>query len=371
MAPMETGYRWSIVKESSMSYRCVILGLLVFMGGCALTVQDVREMGAEGDVPGLMDAYRSAQEEAIQIAAVEELGGIGGSEADSLLLQAAKSPYPKVRAAALNKMKALLDLDLVFNLATTDFDQGVRRQAERLLLSNANGLKDKCISFSHSSDYRERALCARMLGKVNHPDSISRLLTLGKRDKNSEVRRNAVISLGDLAVVKAKSLLYHLKWRDPDPGVNVEAERVLSRFSPPVFDVRIAVAPLDNNTGSRRHKNIGFEFAQVISAAIEKEKVCHMVERAKINQAIRELKFGLSDMADENAACELGKFLTAQQVVYGAVHRDGQEYTVVVQRMDVETLKILQSVMDKAYEADLGQLKTRVAEQFIRTFQWE
>jgi len=345
--------------------------LSLFAVGCALTINDIKDMGSDKDIGDLESVLNSEENEQLRAVAASELGKLDEPEAYIILEQALSSSSANVRRAAMEGLLSCADrpsLELTFKMATKDPDPSIRKLAEEKLAISAPDAKAKLLGLLNSTDYRDRALAVRRLGYVRDLEVVKELISLSRWEENSEVRKWIAVSMGKIQNPAAKAALFRLRWQDPDRSVNIEAERALARFAPPVFNVQIAVAPLENNTGSKALNNLGKEFAQVISAGLEREGICHMIERTQIEKALEELKFGMSDMADDDKACKLGKFLTAQQVIYGSIQRDRQEFTVVVQRMDVETLKILQSVTERGYEADLGQLKSLVADQLIRTF---
>ena len=344
--------------------------LAIIAMGCATTLEDVRAMGRDADTDSLGDLLNDEHPESIQVAACEELGRVGNEEASLALRRALDSEVPKVRKAALkgwSQCKQSPAMDDLIDLAARDTDAEIRQTAEELLALITRQHKTELLTRLEAPDYRDRALAARWLGTVPEPDVTTRLIQTARRDENGEVRRWAVISLGQLGDPAAKAVLHHLKWRDSDPEVNREAEQALARFDPPVFDIRVAVAPINDFTGEHRDE-LAREFAHVITAALKRDGVCRLIERAEIEQAMEELKMSHDDRFDETQAGELGNFLAAQQILYGSIQRDGQEYTVVVQRMNVETLEVLQSVTERAYRADLGLLKSRVADQVVRTF---
>ncbi|MEX0608423.1 MAG: CsgG/HfaB family protein [Balneolaceae bacterium] len=65
-----------------------------------------------------------------------------------------------------------------------------------------------------------------------------------------------------------------------------------------------------------------------------------MVERSAMEQVLSEQRFSASDLADQDKAVQLGKLLSASQVVVGDIGKIGQTYSIVVRLIDVETASI-------------------------------
>lgn len=357
---------------NSPAFKSALLTMILLAAaGCATTLEDIHEMVADRDLDDLLDVMDEDLSMPLHLAVVQGIAIVGGEEACGELEKALSHGSGDVRHAALAGLaenNAIPGAERLCTIATTDKDRNVRKLAEKLLTYRAEEAAEILLRLIDSSDYRDRVVAARCLGSVKNSAAVSRLIAAARRDANSEVRKWAAISLGCIGDPSAKPVLHYLRWHDPDQSVNVEAERALAGFAPPVFDIFVAVVALDCTFISRSGRNLGAEFAEVISGALKRSGICHMVERTKIAKAMEELEFSLSDLADADKALRLGQLLSAQQIIYGELQRDGNQYTVVVKRMKVETGEILQGVTEKAYEADLGQLKTRTADQVVRTF---
>jgi hypothetical protein len=70
-------------------------------------------------------------------------------------------------------------------------------------------------------------------------------------------------------------------------------------------------------------------------------------------------------------APSLGYFKMANQLVYGSLQRNDLVYTIVLNRMRVETLEMIPGAAAtvSGYRADLEQLKVKAADRFITHFQ--
>lgn len=62
-----------------------------------------------------------------------------------------------------------------------------------------------------------------------------------------------------------------------------------------------------------------------------------VVERDRMDQIMEEQKLALSGMLDEDTAVEIGALLSAQKIVLGELNPLGEEYSLVLRIVDVET----------------------------------
>jgi hypothetical protein len=101
-------------------------------------------------------------------------------------------------------------------------------------------------------------------------------------------------------------------------------------------------------------------------------KACDVVDQGKMDRAIAELKKVGAALYDGDApnAPEIGKFKIANQLLFGAIHREGMVFTLVAHRMDISTLSYVPgaSVTLKGYRADLDGLKVELANQLLLKF---
>jgi Mg-chelatase subunit ChlD len=81
------------------------------------------------------------------------------------------------------------------------------------------------------------------------------------------------------------------------------------------------------------------------------QKFFTLVERANLQQVLKELEFQLSDLADESKAARLGKMLGAEVLVLGKVYRVKDKYEIFVKLVRVETAEILSVIKVKIDQA--------------------
>lgn len=81
---------------------------------------------------------------------------------------------------------------------------------------------------------------------------------------------------------------------------------------------RVAVIPLDGPRGDELTSEIE---SLLVSTRIDEKPYFTVVERDRINEALRELKLSNSALTDENTAVRIGKILGAQAIYMGRVNK--------------------------------------------------
>lgn len=354
--------------------------------GCAVTrVSDVEELGRRGSNPELraiwvetnQDGIRvavigalaehpdeqgliltareagAARSQEVRVAAVRALARYQGSPAIKALLGALGDPWPEVRAQAAASLAA----------------HG--STADRALLEAASSASSPLVRAAATKLATDAALARAEI----RPPLQATLQDLARRDPSASVRAEAVAALGRLAVAESRPLLVELRRTDEDPSVRVAAERALEqlgdRGEPSTV---VLVLPLKNSTGQNDAELVRLtdQIADFVAARLSAAKVCQVVEPARMERAIAELTKHGHALYDGDApnAPEIGRFKIANQLVYGSLQREGQVYTILLQRMDVATLQLVPgaSATVSGYRADLDRLKVEVTERFLANF---
>lgn len=136
----------------------------------------------------------------------------------------------------------------------------------------------------------------------------------------------------------------------------------------------VAVLPLKNDTGLTDSEldRFGAQMAEYLSARLSAGKVCEVIDPAKVEAAVAEMKKVGAAMYDGDApnAPMIGRFKIANQMVYGALHKQGAVFSIVLQRMDLSTLAQVPgaAVTVQGYRADLETLKVRAADLLLASF---
>ena len=136
----------------------------------------------------------------------------------------------------------------------------------------------------------------------------------------------------------------------------------------------MAVLLLKDDTGTKDPElaRVGEQVADYVAARLSAAKVCQVVDRAKLDEAIYEMRKIGKHVYDGDSpnVPEIGRFKLSNQLVYGSVQRQGLVYTIVLNRMDVSTLELVPGAAATVtgYRADLDQLKVKVTDRFVANF---
>jgi hypothetical protein len=108
---------------------------------------------------------------------------------------------------------------------------------------------------------------------------------------------------------------------------------------------KVAVLPF--TVGGELSAKEGGTLTQWFIDALTNTKKYDVLERAKMNEILKEQDFSLTDMCNSaECAVEIGKLLTAEKIVQGDVGKFGETYTIILKIVDVSTSKIDKSVKD-------------------------
>lgn len=358
--------------------------------GCATSrpsVSEVRRLGQRGATEGLLDAWSDADRDAVRIAVLEGLARNPEDPAGRALVleQALHASSGPVRLAALRAADAHVGPDVVrvFVEGLAHPWPDVRDLSQSLLLKRAPQSADLLVQTAtrhRLSVAREGAV--RLLGRVAHGGGELRdraaavLLDRAARDSAASVRVVAVEALGSLNVQVARSLLSELARTDPNSRVRLaagEAAAALTRGGTQDRGPVVVVLPLKNHAiRDAGLSGLGGQVADYLQARLTTARVCHVIDRTKVELALAELRRtgrALYDGDSPNAP-ELGAFKLANQMVFGSIQRQGSKYTMVLNRMDVSTLQLVPgaSATVTGYRADLDRMMAELAERFIARF---
>lgn len=90
-----------------------------------------------------------------------------------------------------------------------------------------------------------------------------------------------------------------------------------------------------------------------------------VVERRVLDDLLRELHLGSSDLADPGAALKLGRVLAANLIVTGSVSREGDEWLVSLRMIETETTSVKATVSTFRRDADLTAVADTVAAELL------
>lgn len=345
-------------------------------------------MGREEDQKGLLDAWEKTDQDSVRIAVLQALSVLPASEAGRRLVvrQAVSNPCLDVRLEAVRALGRLQGAQVVDGLveALADPYPSIREAARAgLAAKGAQAHPALLASAAGNSNHLARASSIALLVAAAraHPELVSGLQQLlvqsARSDDAPGVREAAVSGLGKLGAGSARSLLREIERGDPDASVRMSAARALHQLGKPPDGAIpvVAVLPLKNDTGSDDPALGRFceQMADYLAARLSQSGVCQVVDRSRMEQARGELRKIGQEMYAGNApnAPSLGYFKMANQLVYGSLQRHDMVYTIVLNRMQVQTLEMVPGAAAtvSGYRADLEQLKVKAADLFITNFQ--
>jgi HEAT repeat protein len=362
-----------------------MLGAVLFFAGCAtqVTSADVRRMSERGEIEALLKAWEETDREDVRIAVIDGVArNASSSEGRSLVLRQAESASSKdVRLAAMRALGAYEGADVVMVLvgALSDPFPAIREIAKAELAKTGEAADDPLLeALAQNPNHLVRASAARLLmrrAKSNDKQLRLRielaLLDAAKKDDAPKVREAAVDGLGALGIEKARAVLVELMRTDGDSGVRMAAERSIGKLGGGALS-QVVVAVLPFKGDDAELARIGDQVGEYLAARLSASKVCEVIDREKMNHALKELQKVGVNLYDGDAlnAPELGRFKLASQLVYGSVQKQGNVYTIVANRLDVSTLELVPgaAVTVSGYRADLEQLKAELTERFITNF---
>jgi TolB-like protein len=357
--------------------------------GCASqpTTADVRKMADKGDVEGLLSTWDATDRDDVRIAVLDAFAQHpSAAEGRSLMMrQATSASSQEVRLAAIRGLGAYEGAEVIAALVTALADPfPAIREISKTELAKAGEVADDPLleALQQDPNHLVRASAARLLARrAKGPDKQLRLrielamLDVARKDDAPKVREAAVDALGSLGIEKARPVLVELMRTDGDSGVRMAAERSLGKLGGGALSqVVVAVLPFKNDAAANDPElaRLGEQIAEYLAARLSSSKVCEVLDRQKMDHALKELaKVGVN-LYDGDAlnAPELGRFKMANQLVYGSVHKQGHVFTIVANRLDVSTLELVPgaAVTVSGYRADLEQLKAELTERFITNF---
>ncbi len=363
------------------------VGFLLLLGACATTTSaDIRRMSRDGDIDGLVAAWDGAERDTVRVSVIEGLSTHATDpRARSIVLStAARHPSEPVRVAAVRGLERVDGDEATRTLVAGLGDPwpSVRDLSRATLESKGEAPLSSLEEAAGShTNHLVRAASLQLLVKAakkwpaRRSDVERLLLDRTRADDAPKVRIAAVQGLGVLAVKPALSLLEKVKRTDDDQLVRVAAGRAIQRLGADAAPrVVVAVLPLKNDTGDADPElaRLGGQLREYVAARLSGAKVCEVVDRDKLDHALEEMRKVGKAIYDGDApnAPEIGYFKLANQLVYGSVQKQGGQFTIVLNRMDVSTLELVPGASATAtgYRADLEQLKVEVTERFLSRF---
>ena len=111
-----------------------------------------------------------------------------------------------------------------------------------------------------------------------------------------------------------------------------------------------------------------FERDFLLSAWVEQLQTVQritVVERGLLEDLLRELELGSSDLADPGAALKLGRILSANLIVTGSVSRDDDQWLVSLRVIETETTSVVATLSLLRRDSDLESVARAVGEELL------
>lgn len=119
-------------------------------------------------------------------------------------------------------------------------------------------------------------------------------------------------------------------------------------------NIVLAILPIRNNTPDKRLDPTGDALADLLSAQLSTHPNLKLVERARINELIDEIARGDLGPVDSETAARYGRMLGANVLAFGSFGKIGNQHTITVRLVKVETSQIIGGANE--YLEDLDNL---------------
>ncbi len=361
-----------------------LLGLAFACGGAPNPAQ-IRSLVAAGQIAEVVRRYPELRRDGERVAALEALATRGDDpQAAGILLEAARrSTSPRVRAAAIEGLGSVSDLEAEAELLEALGDpqpvlraaarDGVRRRGAAMVP------RLRRAALSHPNPLVRAASVQLIVAEAaGGPGAggAAELALDSVDDPAPAVRLEAVRGLGLLRHGPARPALMARLRTDPDREVRLAAESALAVVGREEDAPRatVAVLPLrvDGKDEAGRLERLAARLSDVTRARLSASGVATVVDRGRIEDVLKELRRRGELVYDGDApnAPAIGRFRIANQLVYGSVLKEGPVYTLVLKRLEVSTLELVPgaAVSLSGYGNELDRLVDEVVDRFVRGF---
>lgn len=118
----------------------------------------------------------------------------------------------------------------------------------------------------------------------------------------------------------------------------------INLLSFPAFSIdetkTLAISEFSNNTGLNSFDNLQKGLADSLANNLAKYKSFTILERGKLNEALKELSLSQSGFVSDESAVKLGKLVGSQYIIFGSALKTGQLFQVSLRVVETETGKI-------------------------------
>jgi len=138
----------------------------------------------------------------------------------------------------------------------------------------------------------------------------------------------------------------------------------LFSIPPETKDSKIVIAVVDfRNTGGSEELNyLEKTIPENIITRMAKSGRTEIVERARLQDALKEMELGLAGIIDEQSAVELGRAVGANAILLGSFASIGQKIRINARLIDVKTSRIIKAeVVQGNVSSEIFQLMDQLA----------
>ncbi len=104
---------------------------------------------------------------------------------------------------------------------------------------------------------------------------------------------------------------------------------------------RLVVAELKESGEATKDLELGVLVSAQLSTFLQRDHNFFILERSRIQDALKEIQLGMTGLLDPDKAAQAGKMIGAQAIVVGSISEAGADFLVNVRLISVETAEVL------------------------------
>jgi TolB-like protein len=151
---------------------------------------------------------------------------------------------------------------------------------------------------------------------------------------------------------------------DSDPSSYVEPHHALS-LDPPYS---LAILPLDNLSSNARLHWLGRSLSEMLTSDLAKSPSLSIIARDALGPVLREQWLQQRGFSSSISNVDLGNIQGVHYLVSGGFHQHGENLTIDLQVIDVETGVIVSSLRAQGPEAEIPRLEHSLVMQMLTLF---
>ena len=147
-------------------------------------------------------------------------------------------------------------------------------------------------------------------------------------------------------------------------------ELPLPLFSQTKNTARIAIMDFQNTSGNSNLDYLQESIPEMLITNLAKEERLHIVERNRLNDAVKEMQLGMTGLVDQSKAVELGKAVGASAILVGSYLEIGGVIRINARLIDVSSSQVMkaesvQGTSGKEIFNLMDQLATSIINQLV------